>query len=628
MENLSGCLVAKLADKSEIYEQTLVEELNRNINPPKPVAFGDVYIRAMYIVSDQVNSQGGRFAEADLERLGTLLVDSPVMVGHQRDSLPVARNFKAVATDIDGRPWVKSYFYWMKDSDGADDLKHNIDGGIYKECSLSFLFGFPECSICGKDIRHCRHMPFQEYEVAGRTEIAHFFYREVEKVLETSLVFRGAIPDTSITDKLSSAERQALEEASPHFHKSDDRQSTAAGRSSFGRAAICYDEPDNFDPPVSIRSLAAFPHQPGLALGISKTGDQIELEATRLLPEPIRRHVTEAMTMLPIESFRGEALLYAVRGKERLDGFSLMRIIESGENLHRLRLRLCDLQAVSERSYADEPYAERLRRLAGHFEDITGDGVEVVRSLLITPSDYRNVLRTGMDAGYHFGLEVVVEDDRGELTRHIVTGREQVPAMVRAVQRPTGGQHRYELCIIGQGSTVTGSAHPKAVSLDTGAAVVLSRRSLSGGDPSGWSVVDVIPGGESLSLLPPRSFSPSAAGALTVKPAGDHLIVRFHDGTGWCTLTIHHFSSRLFQNGRRFIADLRADGSNLFRDGETDSIGVKSVRHLGKALLIRPWRRSQVFGSVRGLWLRPSLIDGEERYLFYADAISGPGGEL
>ena len=29
---------------------------------------------------------------------------------------------------------------------------------------ISFLFSMPECSICGKDIRRCPHVPFQEYE--------------------------------------------------------------------------------------------------------------------------------------------------------------------------------------------------------------------------------------------------------------------------------------------------------------------------------------------------------------------------------------------------------------------------------------------------------------------------------
>ncbi len=205
MKELSGCLTARLADSTEAYPLTLIDEINRRVNPPKPITGDQVHIRAMYIVSDQINSQGGCFAPEDLHTLAQLLADSPVMVGHRRDSLPLARNFLAEVVQQDGRSWVKSYFYWMKQSDGGEDLRNNIDGGIYKECSISFLFSFPECSICGQDIRRCRHLPFQEYETAsGNAEIAYFKYRQIERVLETSLVFRGAVPDTKITDRLAS----------------------------------------------------------------------------------------------------------------------------------------------------------------------------------------------------------------------------------------------------------------------------------------------------------------------------------------------------------------------------------------------------------------------------------------
>ena len=138
MAKLSGRLTAKLAEKSETYDQSLVDEINQRIKPPRPILEKDVYIRAMYIVSDNINSQGGRFGETELDGLTELIIDAPVMIGHRRDSLPVARNFKAEKIRIDGRQWVKAYFYWMKDSDGAVDFKNNIDGGIYKECSISF----------------------------------------------------------------------------------------------------------------------------------------------------------------------------------------------------------------------------------------------------------------------------------------------------------------------------------------------------------------------------------------------------------------------------------------------------------------------------------------------------------
>jgi len=100
----------------------------------------------MFIVSDQVNSYGGCFPTEEHQNLTNLLIDSPVMIGHRKDSLPIARNFHAETIEKDGVNWVKVYFYWLKETDKSEDLKKKIDGGIYKECSISFLFNFPECS--------------------------------------------------------------------------------------------------------------------------------------------------------------------------------------------------------------------------------------------------------------------------------------------------------------------------------------------------------------------------------------------------------------------------------------------------------------------------------------------------
>jgi len=156
----------------------------------------------MYIVSDEVNSFGGRFPSDELGHLAELLVDSPVMVGHRKDKLPVARTFHAEIVTRDDKNWVKSYFYWLRSSSGADDLMQNIDAGIYKECSIGFTYMFPECSVCSKDIRTCRHEPFEQYQVGGDRHTCHFNYRQVERVLETSLVYRGAVPDTAMSKEL------------------------------------------------------------------------------------------------------------------------------------------------------------------------------------------------------------------------------------------------------------------------------------------------------------------------------------------------------------------------------------------------------------------------------------------
>lgn len=202
MDITLGRISAVLAEPVSSREAELVEAINANIHPPTEVGEKDVYIRAMYIASDQVNSFGGRFPSEELSALVPLMIDSPVMVGHRKDKLPIGRNFYAEVVEREGSLWLKSYFYWLRSSGGAENLRENIDGGIYKECSIGFSFHLPECSICGKDIRTCQHQPMRSYDIGGQKVSCHFNYRNLERVLETSLVYRGAVPDTSVSKDL------------------------------------------------------------------------------------------------------------------------------------------------------------------------------------------------------------------------------------------------------------------------------------------------------------------------------------------------------------------------------------------------------------------------------------------
>ncbi|HKK19964.1 MAG TPA: hypothetical protein VJ983_00715, partial [candidate division Zixibacteria bacterium] len=152
------------------------------------------------------NSFGGRFPTEELQRLSELMIDSPVLVGHRKDRLPVGRTFFAEVVSYENKTWVKSYFYWLRSAEGAQTLKENIDGGIYKECSVGFTFQYPECSVCGEDIRRCEHEPFEQYRSAAGDQTCHFLYRQVERVLESSLVYRGAVHGTSVTKDLTIAD--------------------------------------------------------------------------------------------------------------------------------------------------------------------------------------------------------------------------------------------------------------------------------------------------------------------------------------------------------------------------------------------------------------------------------------
>jgi hypothetical protein len=228
VEALLAYVGAELKKPEEEISDELVFLINSRIKPPKPVTREDIFVRTMYLVSDEINSYGGCFPLEELHNLTNLVIDSPVMVGHIKEKLPIARNFKAEVVQKEDQNWVKVWFYWLKNSKDAFSLKENIDHGIYKECSLGFIFEFPECSICGEDMRKCQHEPFKSYrkeksqgsrgkgqESEGHEEyIAFFNYRNVSRVLETSLVYRGAVPDTSMSDELWLLKKHGKEKAS------------------------------------------------------------------------------------------------------------------------------------------------------------------------------------------------------------------------------------------------------------------------------------------------------------------------------------------------------------------------------------------------------------------------------
>lgn len=213
---LIGELAVAPGTQRAIVDDSVVALINERIRPPLPVAAGDIHVRSLRLISDEVNSHGGRFPSDEHERLCDLIIDSPVLIGHDRSRLPAARNFAArVHTDGD-RQWVTVWFYWMRGPVG-DRLALDIDGGVVKEGSIGFEFRTPRCSICGQDIRRCEHIPGEPYRLAsGETQPAHYEYRDIVRVLETSLVYRGATPGTRIgSDTVFNDARETLPRPSP-----------------------------------------------------------------------------------------------------------------------------------------------------------------------------------------------------------------------------------------------------------------------------------------------------------------------------------------------------------------------------------------------------------------------------
>lgn len=170
-----------------------------------PLTRSQVLIRSMYLCSSQVcDSDWSRFSEQALRQICGKVVGESVLAGHDKRSLPVARFFRAALVERPdvpdaetGQPtvWIRAWFYWLADTQGARDLALNMDGGIYREVSISWTYRGGRCSICGRSPHSCGHAPGQVYD----GQRCYIWIDEILDVLEGSLVYRGADRETGIT---------------------------------------------------------------------------------------------------------------------------------------------------------------------------------------------------------------------------------------------------------------------------------------------------------------------------------------------------------------------------------------------------------------------------------------------
>jgi len=238
LEKLTETITGELSiDNPDRRKTFLIDKINEVIKPPRAATGTNVNIRAMYLLNDLVNSHGGRFDRVELSVLSGIILDTPVMIGHNRSEAPLARTFHAELEEQDGVLWLKSYFYWPRREDGAaDETLEKIDSGILKECSISFVYTFPECSVCGEDMRKCPH----EIRLSSREESQqYFYYKGVKEVLETSLVYKGSVKGTFVTDKLARVNNSQVV-----VNLSDYRKIISIQKPEAGKAALYSLGPD------------------------------------------------------------------------------------------------------------------------------------------------------------------------------------------------------------------------------------------------------------------------------------------------------------------------------------------------------------------------------------------------
>lgn len=579
MKELFGKIKTSLVEMRPERIEGLTKLINGNINPPEKVRSDEVYIRAMYIVSDRVNNAGGRFPAEEHAELARLLVDSPVLVGHRKDSLPIARNFHAEPVEKGEERWIKVYFYWLKKAEGAENLKNNIDGGIYKEGSISFIFGFPECGVCGEDIRGCEHRPFKKYNRDGREIEAFFNYRKIFRVLETSLVYRGAVHDTSITGQL--------------FIPGEVSQESLSIRKK------------NAKPFIRIASLRALnrkhrflvrPLYESIPVVLKKDAERLVLsgiDGSRLTGAVIEEFLNELP--IPDDFMEAEGRLIGLRGKERQPVSETIAYLEGKSSaVKRIELRLCWGEEMSEDS------SRGLKVILSHETDGAGlgDTIDAVKSRL--------------------GVEIIDLKDR---SRYLYQTRKAI-SMAVLDRRTKGTGYDYELIAYDSSRerTITAGIHSGRY-FDPGDCLELEYdriiRKDSGAVTIGPKLLDVCGKYRQADLIDLTGTEYAGSDVLEIMRAGVDCYCVIKCEAGALKYRIKRFDRALYDKSHRFLSEPAGDivptpGENLL------SYKIKSIEREAGTLRIVPE------GNDAGtIIIRPAVTKGRDCFLFYRTCAGG-----
>lgn len=154
----------------------------------RPLQSEEIAVFTLDLCNNQVDRHHSRFPEEELERVNALTPGRPLMERHDMaGSLPRGTFFRSQLHREGERVSVRPEVYVLR-SEGNRDFILNIEGGVYRETSIGFSFRRPECSVCGRDLRVCAHVPGRSY--GGKT--CHFVMRDVMEVLEGSVVPAGS----------------------------------------------------------------------------------------------------------------------------------------------------------------------------------------------------------------------------------------------------------------------------------------------------------------------------------------------------------------------------------------------------------------------------------------------------
>jgi hypothetical protein len=167
------------------------------------------------LCNNQIDRHFSRFPEEELDRINELVPGRPLMERHDlRGTLPRGRFFRSALHRVGDVVSVRPEVYVLRTADNQDFIL-NIEGGVYRETSIGFSFRMPECSVCGKDLRTCDHVPGRTYGDAT----CHFIMRGVLEVAEGSVVSSGSQGTGFVREGRDAPLVEALEVARETFHQ-------------------------------------------------------------------------------------------------------------------------------------------------------------------------------------------------------------------------------------------------------------------------------------------------------------------------------------------------------------------------------------------------------------------------
>jgi hypothetical protein len=205
-----GCVVAA---RSAGADEELLKGVNRFAL--RPLEQGEFATFTLDLCHNQVDRHFSRFPDEELDKINRLVPGRPLMERHDlHGSLPRGTFFRSRIHAEGERRSVRPDVYVLRTAENAGFIA-NIEGGIYRETSIGFSFQTPECSICGKDLRTCDHVPGRSYG----EEVCHYIMRNVLEVIEGSVVPSGSQGTGFVAERRGLPIEEALEHARKEYHE-------------------------------------------------------------------------------------------------------------------------------------------------------------------------------------------------------------------------------------------------------------------------------------------------------------------------------------------------------------------------------------------------------------------------